>query len=178
MIDIKDWLIQERDLHKKFVASGAWLMQEFLLRNGRKFYSQPKPKRYKMRTPKWCFHNATMLRNQSHGALRYAEGYVASPDLPLLIHHAWCVDAEDRVVDCTLQDWHTGESRSGAAQYFGIVFANEIKVIPPGGSFLDSGRGFRIDLWLAIDPDFSKVLDKASTRIFGAKASAKSGEMN
>jgi hypothetical protein len=165
MIDIKEWITQERDTFKNMNASGpsagAWLMQDFILRNGKKFSSQPKPRRYKMRMPKFCFHNARMLAKQSHGALRYAEGYLASPDLPLLIHHGWCVDEGDRVVDNTLRDYKTEESRSATAQYFGIVFPPTLWPKNGGESMLDSGVGFRIDLWLKIDPGFKDVLDGA-----------------
>ena len=176
-IDIKDWITQERDAFRKLSINspnGAWLMQEFILRNGKKFYSQPKPRRYKMRTPKACFHNSRMLVKQSHGALRYAEGYVASPALPLLIHHAWAVDADDRVVDVTLQDYDTEESRSGPAQYFGLVFPKEIWPNKGGESMLDSGRGYRIDLWLTLDPDFKNIIEEVSKGIFGAKPSSQS----
>lgn len=163
MIDIKDWITQERDAFKNIgmvgPSNGAWLMQEFLLRNGRLFYSQPKPRRYKMRTPKYCFYNARMLAKRSHGALGYAEGYLASPGLPLLIHHAWCVDADHRVIDNTLQDRNTDESRSATAQYFGMVFPPEIWPKGGGESMLDSGRGFRIDLWVTIDPEFKAIID-------------------
>jgi hypothetical protein len=165
MIDIQDWITQERDAFKNMhivgPGNGAWLMQEFLLRNGKLFYSQPKPRRYKMRTPKYCFYNARMLAKRSHGALRYAEGYVASSDIPMLIHHAWCVNLDDRVVDNTLQNYQTGESRSALAQYFGMIFPPEIWPRGGGESMLDSGRGFRIDLWLEIDPGFKEVIDGA-----------------
>jgi hypothetical protein len=166
MIEIKEWITQERDAFKNMhivgPGNGAWLMQEFLLRNGQRFASQPKPKRYRMRRPKACFANAARLAKKSK-VLRYAEGYIASPDLPLLIHHAWCVDPRDRVVDVTLQNWRDGSSRSGEAQYYGIVFekGSPIGTKPSGGSMLDSGRGFRIDLWLEIDPGFKEVIDGA-----------------
>jgi hypothetical protein len=78
------------------------------------------------------------------------------------------------VVDVTLQDYRDGHSRAGAAQYYGIVFEKDspIGTNPPGGSILDSGRGYRIELWLMIDPGFSEVIKEASTTIFGAKASS------
>jgi len=176
MIDIVDWITEDRNVWKslgtKSMGGGAWLMQEFLLRNGKKFFSQPKPRRYKMRTPKYCFHNSRMLVKQSHGNLRYAEGYLASPDLPLLMHHAWAVDANDRVVDVTLQNYDDESSRSGPAQYFGIVFPKEIWPKTGGSSMLDSGRGLRIDLWLKIDPGFEVSLSEARKSIFGARASS------
>lgn len=172
MMDILEWITQERDSWRSLGANpGAWLMQEFVLRNGKSFYSQPKPRRYRIRTPKQCFHNSRALVNQSKGNLRYAEGYMASPDLPLLFHHAWTVDEDDRVVDVTLQNYDTEESRSGKAEYFGLVFPKEIWPTSGGPSMLDSGRGFRIDLWLTIDPGFAAIINQTSKHIFGAKAS-------
>jgi hypothetical protein len=166
MIEIGDWITQERDCWKSIVTpgmgGGAWLMQEFLLRNGRKFVSQAKPRRYKMRTPKFCFYNSRRLVTRSRGALRYAEGYAASPEVPILIHHAWAVDSEDRVIDVTLQNYDTRVSRSATTQYFGIVFPKEVWPRDGGESMLDSGRGFRVDLWLRVDPAFRFVLEEAT----------------
>jgi hypothetical protein len=172
MIDIQDWITKEYNLFKEHGMGGAWLLHEFLLRNGKKFFSQPKPRRYKMRMAKFCFHNSRELVSRSKGKLRYAEGYIVSPDLPLLIHHAWCVDGEDRVIDVTLRDYQTGESRAGAAQYFGLVIPKSIWPKDDSLSVLDSGVGYRIDAWLKIDPGFRTFLDEAKENIFGAKASS------
>jgi hypothetical protein len=161
--EIEEWIAVERDSWKSImngVASGAWLMHEFLLRNGKRFVSQPKPKRYKMGIPKACFENTRALVSRSRGRLRYAEGYVASAELPLLILHAWAVDSKDRVIDTTLQDILTRESRSAEAQYFGIVFPKEIWPKWGGLSVLDSDRGYRIPLWLTVDSGFREFLPK------------------
>lgn len=170
MIEIEEWIRGERDAFKSVGANGAWLIHEFLLRNGQRFLSQPKPDRYRMRMPKACFWNAARLAKKSR-VLRYAEGYVASPDIPILVHHAWCVDARDRVIDVTLQDFRDGRSRAGTAQYFGVVFGKEFLGLT-GGSLLDSLRGYRLDLWLKIDPGFGAVIEEASTKIFGARVSS------
>ena len=113
-----------------------------------------------MRTP--CIASTTPdALYSSHGPL--AARYTASPTFLFLIH-AWCVDVDDRVVDNTLQNsdiennFGLGECRSATAQYFGLVFPKEIWPKGGGQSMLDSGRGFRIDLWLTIDPGFEEVL--------------------
>lgn len=86
-------------------------IEEFVLRNGRWFETQPLPASYRRGTPRECFHNATNLITD-HGELRYVEGY-ASSGAPH--HHAWCIDALERVVDSTVP--HPGNSA-----YFGVCF--------------------------------------------------------
>lgn len=61
--------------------------------------------------PQGCFDNAYRLARASRGVLRYVEGY-AHRMIP--VHHAWCVDPDDRVVDLT---WDPIGS-----EYFGVVF--------------------------------------------------------
>lgn len=92
------------------------LMQRFMLITGRAFYSQPLPKRYRRAQPKACFANAIALAKRSKGKLEYAEGYGHRDSLPLLVHHAWCVDAQDNVIDPT---W----TEPQACHYFGIVLS-------------------------------------------------------
>lgn len=62
---------------------------------------------------KQCFNNAFTLADQRPD-LRYCEGYAYSTLIPVL--HAWCIDAEDRVLDPT---WTDG------AEYHGIAFDTE-----------------------------------------------------
>lgn len=64
-------------------------------------------------TPKACFANAQYLARTRKG-LRYVEGF-ATRMIP--VEHAWCIDAEGRVIDPT---WDAGE-----ADYFGIAFDRE-----------------------------------------------------
>ena len=94
---------------------------EFLLRNGRAFKGRPLPARYSMKMPRMCYFNSSQIVGKNH-RLRYCEGYVILADLGIPIQHAWAIDPYDRVVDVTLQDYETGKSRSGMAEYFGIVF--------------------------------------------------------
>ena len=85
-------------------------IDEWLLKHGRFWTPQPLPKRYRRGIPKWCFGNAQRLALHSK-TLRYVEGYAMSV---IPIHHAWCVDANDRVIDVTWD--HI------APAYFGVVF--------------------------------------------------------
>ena len=168
---IRDEITRERDSWRSLGA--GYLLQEFILRHGQQFTAQHLPKRYKMRVPKNCFYNAQALARRSQRltrpaysfALRYVEGYVLSPNVPILIHHAWCVDRDDRVIDVTLQDWSTRESVAAECEFYGIVF--ERRFWPSrrdGDSVLDSCGGFRIGTWLEFDPSFTAALDEARLR--------------
>ncbi|HEX3148024.1 MAG TPA: hypothetical protein VHR66_08060 [Gemmataceae bacterium] len=97
------------------------VMQEFLLKHGRFWEAQPIPTNYPMAqklAPGYAFANATMLAIHNKG-LRYVEGLAygfenetdpySGPEM--LRHHAWGVDANDRVVDPT---WGNGIA------YFGV----------------------------------------------------------
>lgn len=93
------------------------LLQRFLLATGRTFHPQALPSRYRRMQMKKCFENAMRLVKRSNGKLRYAEGYATSK-LGLLIHHAWAVDADDRVIDPTWRD-------PADCEYFGRIFTIE-----------------------------------------------------
>lgn len=64
-------------------------------------------------TPKECFTNAIHILAEGLEGASYCEGYVVSPDVPILIHHAWIVQ-EGRVIEPTLTE------REGSV-YMGIV---------------------------------------------------------
>jgi hypothetical protein len=86
------------------VNPGAWLAEEFIARVGITCAAQPLPRGYRRAPPKRCFENAATLVRRRPDTLRYCEGYVSRPDVPLLIHHGWAIDAENRVIDPTLPD--------------------------------------------------------------------------
>jgi len=52
-------------------------------------------------TAKECFSNAITISIE-HG-LTYVEGFVMSEQLSIPIHHAWCVDLNDDIVEITLR---------------------------------------------------------------------------
>lgn len=61
-----------------------------------------------------CYANAQYLASRRKG-LRYAEGYATSV---IPVEHAWCVDAQGRVIDPTWDEKHQPD-------YFGIAFDSE-----------------------------------------------------
>jgi len=90
--------------------------EDFVLKNGKVFTSQKYPEKYeKYRGEmKLCFTNAFDL-SQRFPELTYVEGYGMSSNIPLAIHHAFCVDKKGNVVDPT---WRDQEETA----YFGVQF--------------------------------------------------------
>ena len=88
-------------------------MEEYVLENGRPFVYQPLPALYMPHKGRWgrCFANAFRLA-MKRGELRYAEGYAKRSDSFGMLH-AWCVDAQGRVVDPT---WNF------PADYYGVIY--------------------------------------------------------
>lgn len=74
---------------------------DFLLQRGRWFAPHPFPPRLQRGQLGLCFQNAFILAVRSRGRLRYCEG-IAAGIIPM--EHAWCIDADDRVVDPTWRD--------------------------------------------------------------------------
>jgi hypothetical protein len=75
------------------------------------------------RTKKECFKNSTdfvaeNMRRRPANQPRYYEGFVLKHDLPILIHHAWNMDAYGRVLDLTLRGCE-------GAEYYGIHVDNK-----------------------------------------------------
>jgi hypothetical protein len=152
-VKIKSMIENERDAFK-LLGSNTWVLHELILRNGQECISQPLPSRFKLRPQRACYWNAQrLIRKKSK--LRYCEGYMSRPDLPLLINHAWAVDPEDRVIDPTLRAQGAHWSGSGEAGYFGIVFSRELMAqLKPrlGGPLLMDDWRYRLDRWNLIDP--------------------------
>ena len=90
-------------------------MQAFLLKHGRFWQPHPLPDQYEMgrQVAGAAFANASFLAVMNK-ELRYVEGFAYGFDTGTryLLHHGWCVDAEDRVVDPT---WGIGVA------YFGVA---------------------------------------------------------
>lgn len=101
---------------EEFIRANGTLMTPHPLPTGMSLTDVPK--RYRLKA---CFAVAFRVALSSGGKLRYAEGYALqiSGDSPYLVHHAWCVDAENRVIDLA---WG-GLAQLGIARaYLGIVF--------------------------------------------------------
>ena len=73
------------------------------MNGGRSFEFQPRPDWQERMKPNHCFMNAADLAMSGDG-LTYCEGYVMFGDVPLLIHHAWVVDEDGRLIDPTLPE--------------------------------------------------------------------------
>lgn len=74
--------------------------EEVVLKFGRSYRKQPLPKGIKRGEKKQCFFNAAML--VMNNDLIYVEGFALLPNIPLPIHHAWCIaEGEDAVIDPT-----------------------------------------------------------------------------
>lgn len=103
-------------------------MEEYVIENGQPFIFQPLPAIYVSHKGRWkeCFANAFRLA-MARDELRYAEGY-AMRDGSFGMHHAWCVDAQGRVVDPT---WDF------PADYYGVIYdlAYVGKVVSKKGVF-------------------------------------------
>jgi hypothetical protein len=114
------------------------LLQRYLLARATEHVSQPLPKKYARGQKRECYRNAIKLAKRYPKVLRYAEGYGFSNGTPILIHHAWAVDAENRVVDPTWDE-------PALSFYFGRVFTLdewERETDRSGGMcVLDTGTG-------------------------------------
>lgn len=82
---------------------GAWLMAEFVAHEGFGCIAQALPAGYQQAAPKQCYANAARLVHRLRD-LSYCEGYVIADHLPLPVHHAWAIDAGQRVIDVTLRE--------------------------------------------------------------------------
>lgn len=112
---IRDTLKQESAGWLMLKANpGAWLRQEFVVRKGKEYVGRPLPAKYPKMASKHCFHNAGQLVRRRRN-LRYVEGFITDDGMPMTIHHAWVIDAEDGVIDPTLATPETW-------QYMGVAF--------------------------------------------------------
>jgi hypothetical protein len=104
-MDLRERLRRETEGWRYLNANlGAWLMQEFVVRKGIEYPARALPPGYPKMQAKYCFANAAYLQRRWPGRkLRYCEGFVSRPRLPISIHHAWIIDAEDQIIDPTLE---------------------------------------------------------------------------
>ena len=84
-----------------------------VLKLGRSFTPQRRPKGIRRGRKKRCYENAFEVMVE-HETLTYCEGFVLTEGLRIPVEHAWCIDEEGNVVDNTLPDPGTA--------YFGIPF--------------------------------------------------------
>ncbi|KVP65607.1 hypothetical protein [Burkholderia ubonensis] len=87
-----------------------------ILKLGRDWQAQALPSGVPLGPKRRCYENAGTLALE-RPELTYVEGYACPPGL-IPVHHAWCVDAQGRVIDNTLAD-------PGNAQYFGVPISRD-----------------------------------------------------
>jgi hypothetical protein len=95
----------------------------WLLEHGELCGQRVRRKGLTLMTKKHCFSNSmrTIMRHEvDWKEWFYTEGVVASPDLPILIDHAWLTNREGEVLDRTL--------RSKGHSYFGIPFKPDFAI--------------------------------------------------
>lgn len=96
-------------------------VEVFLLEYGQEFEENPRPDWVPQMTPKMCFANCfTLVMENRDRGLAYCEGYTLSSDLPLPIHHAWCVEEDGTLIEPTIRDKPEGETIT----YFGVKVPN------------------------------------------------------
>lgn len=134
--------------------AGAFLREEYVLRQGVVCTAQALPKGFRRGTPKLCFHNARklVLNRRRRGSLTYVEGYAMRADIGIPMHHAWAIDAERRVIDVTWADPQNTE-------YLGVPFsAATLRQFDDGESML--GVDFiRVDFMLATCPALRPLVE-------------------
>lgn len=152
-VAIKDQLEHEIKMWSQMIHPA--LMQRFVVRQG--VISQPLeklPKSVKKAKKGECFTNAYNLALYS--GYQYVEGYATSADFGILIHHAWVLDKDGRVVDNT---W----DRPAACQYMGVKISNEDLEAETSKNgvygVLDIGGMINSDFIFAKDPELEKLMD-------------------
>lgn len=136
------------------------LVERFVLRNGEEFNppSYPSPQRMGFK-PQMCFKNAYMVASSDPEEYTYVEGFALTKELygkmPITtIHHAWCVDRWDKIIDPT---WN-----SRGAAYFGVRFSLDrvYKELSKNKVFglLITTEMINIRMLFEVDPDLQKVV--------------------
>jgi hypothetical protein len=96
------------------IRRSAMGTEGWLLKHGRAWTAAPLPEGIERGMKTRCYRNAASLAIRRR-TLTYVEGYAKQAQMPIPVPHAWCVDAEEAVVDPT---WDTPESNL----YFGVAF--------------------------------------------------------
>lgn len=74
--------------------------ESLVLSHGQWFEPRPKPAGIKRGKPKHCFANAYALADLDFTGVVYVEGFAVGGGL-FPVHHAWCIDAENNVIENT-----------------------------------------------------------------------------
>lgn len=128
---------------------GSVALQRTILEAGNPYIGSWQGHRYTARPERRCYQNAARLMKTSRLGLRYCEGYAVRPDLAIPIHHAWCLDRDNRVIDVT---WRN----AAEAHYLGVAFTRPeyARTAPTGSwSLFDTGRGLNLELIRRLCPN-------------------------
>lgn len=146
MTSIKDFLQRCIDTWEQ--VHHPALMERFVIRQG--VVCEARPFEGQRMTPQECFKNAMdgLFTTSGHG-LMYCEGFGLRPNIPLLVHHAWLVTPDLKVVDPT---WEKPEE----CQYVGVTYDRDAawEIMQETGHYglFDHGIGFNLTVALARDP--------------------------
>ena len=117
---IVELLESTKAMHDKIAESCTMKAQHtihgFVLKHGREMIAQPRPEWCERGVPKECFSNATHLSIRT--GLIYVEGFMVRRGIPFPIHHGWCVDDDNTVIDPTITD-------PEQCEYYGIPINSE-----------------------------------------------------
>ena len=113
---LQQWLQQIATLQRSNTKASQFAyagLEDLLLQLGQPYQPAPRPKGIRKGRIKMCFMNSYRL---SDSGLFYCEGLAMANKVPIPVHHAWCIDQDERVVDPT---WNHGTA------YFGVCFTHE-----------------------------------------------------
>jgi hypothetical protein len=152
--DIKAALAEEIVLWEKM--GNPCLLSRFVLRHGKIMAGDRRPRGIRKRRNKECFKNTAEAVLYGWNDYQYYEGLVLTRIVPLLIHHAWCVDSMGLVVDLT---WLHPEE----CTYMGVhipkeELREEILNREAYCSVFDTGRGFNIQYMFGKDPELEGIV--------------------
>jgi hypothetical protein len=171
---IRNRLAEAVKAWKQLKASpGAWLREEFVLRCGVSGHKIALPGKYPRGMIKMCFYNSICLVRRFNRSLRYCEGFVIDPELPIPILHAWALDKDDNIIDVTLS-----EARAAALQYLGVaVTTKEYRqwTGPQSASLLDCGIGLNVPFIIDRCPDLLTEEQKRSYEDIGRRLRLRRG---
>jgi hypothetical protein len=135
--------------HSGKLIIGPRILPEVVLHAGIDCIAQPLPRRMKRGQQKACFANAIAKVRKSGGGLTYVEGFAMRADLSIPMHHGWCIDAGNRVIDPT---WDEPE----ACVYVGVPIPlglyNKVTAPDDSASAFDGSRGLRIHFLASLAP--------------------------
>lgn len=147
-----------REDNARWAALGRFsVLHHFILRNGEVMQPRPLDPTVPCGAPKQCFANASRLAD-ARSDLVYVEGLARATGLPLLVHHAWCVDQEGHVVDNTWE--HPALCRYMGVRFEALELA-EWQLRLGFYGLLDTGVGLNTELMFSKDLELAELAGSA-----------------